>query len=74
MGSYGGKPAVLTLTLVTPSAKLLDEKFWKNSWTNSGITSNHWFFFSSWNLFLAELWLDKKESFTVESDGQTPAF
>ena len=45
-------------------AELLDEKFWKNSWANSNITSRHWFFFSSWNRFLAELW-------PGESDGET---
>ena len=71
MGSYGRKPAVLILMLVTTSAKLLDGKFWKNSWTNSSITSIHWFFFNSWNRFLAELWLGKKGSFTEESDGET---
>ena len=71
MGSYGRNPAVLILMLVTPSAKLLDEKFWKNSWTNSSITSSRWFFLSSWNRFLAELWLGEKGSFTEESDGET---
>ena len=74
MGSYGGKPAVLILVLVILGDKLLDEKFWKNSWENSNITSSHWIFFSSWNRFLAELWLAKKGSFTEESDGETVAF
>ena len=55
------------------SVKLLDEKFWKKSWANSSITSSHWFFFSPWNHFLAELWLGKKGSFTEESE-KPPAF
>ena len=71
MGSYGRKPAVLILVQVILGDKLLDEKFWKNSWANSSITSSHWFFFSSWNRFSAELWLGKKVSFTEESDGGT---
>ena len=43
MGSYGGKPAVLILMLVTLRDKLLDEKFWKNSWATSSIRRSNTF-------------------------------
>ena len=64
-GSYGRK-AVLLLFL---GEKLLEQKFWKNSRTKPRISPTCWFFPTSRNHFLAELYVCEERSVTEEIAG-----